>query len=182
MQTDFKDLSTYGRYIKSAASECAEMDKTIPIWMPGFFFRDETKSRPGAIYFQLFQAAKDPEQGLTIDEVMARDGEQKKWEKSDVRMRRLNVTENIGWWEQDEEVIAGIWQMFSSHFSPFVKQTSIEMTGLSNIYTAMKQTPVPRPSSRILAYLMSATSRPETKVAVELQIHSRNFKNEGKRE
>ena len=70
VQTDFKDLSTYGENIKSAASKCAEMGKIIPIWMLGSFFRMGLSADLEPYTFQLVQAAKDSAQELTIDDMM----------------------------------------------------------------------------------------------------------------
>ena len=70
VQTDFKDLSTYGENIKSAASKCAEMGKIIPIWMLGSFFRMGLSADLEPYTFQLVQAAKDSAQELTTDDMM----------------------------------------------------------------------------------------------------------------
>lgn len=71
VQTDFKDLSTYGENIKSAASNCAEMGKVIPTWMLGSFFRTGLSTDLESYTFQLVQASKDSAQELTIDDMMA---------------------------------------------------------------------------------------------------------------
>lgn len=70
-QTEFKDLSTYGENMKSAASNCADMGKIIPIWMLGSFIRMGLSADLERYTFQLVQAVKDSAQGLTIDDMMA---------------------------------------------------------------------------------------------------------------